>query len=481
MNQNEGTAFVDIARARAPVQPLEAQDARPATQTPSAVCRLLTFRDPALESEYLEREFQGQRKAIIINIVIAGLLLAAFAALDSVLLPAEVLGAFGTARFAVQLPLLALAVVVIARCEAARVQIHVTILMMTVCQLCWPVLLALGGPATLGYLSLALIQTTIGTYFMVGLPVRWSIPIVALVCSLFLGVAVVQGMPPAPTIMYGVGWMTIAIIGGFGAFRAENAMRRQFIATRRSEAEYRERLAAEAELNRWLTRFADVLRHELKNAIVGVDSSLQLVQLSAGAGPVSQYVARGQRSVAFMRKLLDQVANATTLEAALEAQTLEALDLSEMLDGLIADFERDHADWRVEAQLVRQLSVAADPDRLMQMFQKLFDNAVAHGDRAWPLRVTLGAQDGHAVISIANRGDALPEPVDSVFDAFTSSKRERSASMHLGLGLYVARTIITSHRGTISAQRLDNPSGAAFTLRLPLAPPAGEPHDSTQR
>jgi signal transduction histidine kinase len=472
MNQNEGilAAPRELDEAQALRDSAsEQKPMRPAHQR-AAMYRWMAFADPRLEQEYLDGELSSQRKSIIVNIALASLLIAAFSALDSVLLPERVLDSFRVTRYAIQLPLLVLAIVITARAARARPQIIVTIVMMSICQLCWPLLLAFGGEATLAYLSLALMQTMIGTYFMVGLPVRWSIPIVGTAASSFLLTGIIVALPTATIIMYAGGYMTIAVIGGFGAYRVEDASRRRFIAMRRSEMEYRERLVAEAELNRWLAKFADFLRHELKNTIAGVRSSFELVQRSSTSPQVIEYVTRGQRSVAFMQTLLAQVANATSLESALAAQSFERVDLSSLMRELLDDFGTDHTDWRVEERLADGIYITANPDSLVQLFDKLLHNAVAHGDRAWPLQVMLQADGSDAVISLANRGAPLPQPTESVFEPFISGKRERAPTAHLGLGLFVAKTIVTSHRGRIEAASLQDPPGAAFTLRLPLYP-----------
>jgi signal transduction histidine kinase len=428
----------------------------------------LEFRSATLEATYLEREYLEHLRAIVINVVIAMTLLGCFVFLDSLLLPAEVITSFRIVRFGVQLPLVLVTLVVLVTARSTMLRIGCTALMMAVCQLCWPVLLVIGGEATLGYLSLALMQTLIGTYFMVGLPVRWSIPIACGVCITFLVASAALQLPFAPATMYGVGCATIAIIGAFGAYRVEDATRRQFIATRRSEAEYSERLAAQSELTRWLATVADFLRHELKGAMAGVSTSLDLARRANADAHVGEYLERGQRSVGYMQRLLSQVANATSLEAALKLQDLEAVNLSELLSAYLEDFRRDHDGWQVEQQVSAGLRVKGNVDSLVQMLDKLFDNALAHGDRRYPLRITLAAGDGNALLTIADRGDALPADLCSIFEPFVSTKRDRSQSLHLGLGLYVVRIIATEHRGNVTVERLQSPPGAAFTISLPL-------------
>ena len=69
--------------------------------------------------------------------------------------------------------------------------------------------------------------------------------------------------------------------------------------------------------------------------------------------------------------------------------------------------------------------------------------------------------------------DDLPQ----LFQPYTRLGKKQSAG--LGLGLYLAREIVTAHGGTIEAESSPG-EGTTFTVRLPLGKPKAEPRGSAR-
>jgi signal transduction histidine kinase len=92
-------------------------------------------------------------------------------------------------------------------------------------------------------------------------------------------------------------------------------------------------------------------------------------------------------------------------------------------------------------------------------------------DRALVLRVKT-ERDGRdaIVVSVEDSGPGIdPEKVDSIFDAFVTTKPQG-----MGLGLAICRMIISRHQGQLSALG-DNKSGALFQFTLPIKSAVGSP------
>jgi sigma-B regulation protein RsbU (phosphoserine phosphatase) len=114
------------------------------------------------------------------------------------------------------------------------------------------------------------------------------------------------------------------------------------------------------------------------------------------------------------------------------------------------------------------LHVRGNADSLLQMLDKLLNNALEHSGPGDLLRVSLAASNGRALLTVLNHGHPLPEDTASLFRPFVSaSPTPREGS--LGLGLYVAQTIARHHGGTVRAEAAPDRPGAAFTVDLPLS------------
>ncbi|MBV9580194.1 MAG: HAMP domain-containing histidine kinase [Chloroflexi bacterium] len=123
-------------------------------------------------------------------------------------------------------------------------------------------------------------------------------------------------------------------------------------------------------------------------------------------------------------------------------------------------------------QVAHGVRVSADPDRLMQLFVILLENAVRYsppGGHVW-LRAAL--QDRHAragvEVEVADAGPGIP--VDErvrIFERFYRVRSTESMTEGVGLGLAVARWLASEHEAEISLS--DNtPVGSIFGVWLPL-------------
>lgn len=84
------------------------------------------------------------------------------------------------------------------------------------------------------------------------------------------------------------------------------------------------------------------------------------------------------------------------------------------------------------------------------------------------MRVILGKEKGHAILSVINDGEEIPpEQQKHLFERFYRTDEARSGEDgHYGLGLAIARAIVTAHKGTIAV--CCHHGKVEFTAKLPL-------------
>lgn len=113
------------------------------------------------------------------------------------------------------------------------------------------------------------------------------------------------------------------------------------------------------------------------------------------------------------------------------------------------------------------LTVYGDPVKLARVFNNILKNAVAY---SYPnTEIVISAEDtGDAVIiTFQNSGDTIPlDKLSTIFEKFYRLDEARmSDTGGAGLGLSIAKEIITLHGGTIIAQSKENT--ILFTVSLP--------------
>ena len=85
--------------------------------------------------------------------------------------------------------------------------------------------------------------------------------------------------------------------------------------------------------------------------------------------------------------------------------------------------------------------------------------------------VSVNSEGGDAVVRIKDTGIGIPpDKLNTIFDLFTQAHVERQESRAgLGIGLNLARELVSLHKGTIQATSEGAGKGSEFVVRFPLA------------
>jgi len=121
--------------------------------------------------------------------------------------------------------------------------------------------------------------------------------------------------------------------------------------------------------------------------------------------------------------------------------------------------------------------VSADLVRLTQVIANLLTNAAKYtppGGRIW---LVLQRDGDDAVVRVRDNGLGMsPELLGRVFEIFTQGHRGLDRGEGgLGIGLTIARKLMSLHRGTVTASSEGTGLGSEFVVRLPLLHEATTP------
>jgi signal transduction histidine kinase len=129
-------------------------------------------------------------------------------------------------------------------------------------------------------------------------------------------------------------------------------------------------------------------------------------------------------------------------------------------------------DLRVDA-LLDPAETTGDPQLLERMIWNLVDNAVRHNEPGGWIRLRTGTSDAAVYLEIANSGPFIPDDaVPSLFEPFRRMEARTGVRDGVGLGLSIARSVVTAHRATVTA-RSQPAGGLNITVVIPRDPAAG--------
>ena len=122
-------------------------------------------------------------------------------------------------------------------------------------------------------------------------------------------------------------------------------------------------------------------------------------------------------------------------------------------------------------QAVSSGQVLVDPDRLAEALGALLDNALRHTATGGTVTVATTRHDGRCRIAVSDTGEGF-EPAIAVrlFERFYRGDSSRTASgAGSGIGLTIAKAVITAQGGQLLARSEGPGKGAAFEITLPIA------------
>jgi signal transduction histidine kinase len=250
--------------------------------------------------------------------------------------------------------------------------------------------------------------------------------------------------------------------------------------------------------NQAKSEFLANMSHELRTPMHAIIGFVELGSKRAAAAndpKIAQYFQRidesGQRLLGLIDELLDlskmdaghMQLHLTEVDArALIMQTAGQLDSLLTARQLTVDLDCQ----------TDQLTIAADPGRLTQVFCNLLSNAIKFSPAAATIRIEFAAaelprgrraQDAGMqpalAIRVIDQGIGIPESeLECIFDKFVQSSATKTGAGGTGLGLAICRAIVTQHRGTIVAHNNHPGNGASFVVTLPLNCRMGTPRQN---
>lgn len=238
---------------------------------------------------------------------------------------------------------------------------------------------------------------------------------------------------------------------------------------------------------KFIESFASDVSHELKNPLASIRTATDLLAEVEEPEERQRFLSMVQRDIARLERLLSGVREVSRIDATLDTQPTESVDLLPLLEAIVESRELRHADVRLRLEVGKPeedevpIRVNASPDRLVQVVENLVDNAIGFSPDNGEVLLELGqapdAKEPDLVsIRILDQGPGIPpEHLEKIFHRFFSYREKESGARrgklgHTGLGLAIVRAIVEGYGGTVTAaNRDDAPSGAVFEVRLPSA------------
>ncbi len=225
--------------------------------------------------------------------------------------------------------------------------------------------------------------------------------------------------------------------------------------------------ASVIQLNQLKDDLIAVLAHDFKGPLTTIIGFTELLEQHALEGEDADGALRTIRQSATR---LASLANDTLALSRVEQGELNlAADPVNVADIVRETVEELRTERAIEVAVnAEDPVVRGDPARLRQVFENIVGNAIKYSPDGQAVHVAVSETDRTVRVAVQDRGIGVPlEEMKFLFERFTrASNAKRSRIKGTGLGLYLAKTLVERHGGTIQVQS-NLGEGSTFAVVLP--------------
>lgn len=205
--------------------------------------------------------------------------------------------------------------------------------------------------------------------------------------------------------------------------------------------------------------------HEIKTPIAIIQSNTEAMELYNGENKWSKNI---KAQIARLNGLMNDLLFLAKMDESSNKPACEKIVIGEILEKSISGFKASAEQKTVDfsTEIDTSAVIFADKMQIEQLFSIMLDNAVKYVDENGKISIILKKSEKHIQIEFFNTCASLPdvEP-NRLFDRFFRGDKARTQkSGGYGIGLSVAKSIVDSNGGTISAEYINN--GIKFIIKI---------------
>jgi signal transduction histidine kinase len=216
--------------------------------------------------------------------------------------------------------------------------------------------------------------------------------------------------------------------------------------------------------------------HELRTPIFALSGSLELLsEEEMDEASRREFLETMRSQVERLQKLAAVLLDLSRLDAGKSEMTIQPLALAPLAEALRNEFEAaaELSGHRLRSAIESDAVVGGDEQRVLQIGRVLVENALVHTSKGVSVSIGTAESDGYGQLIVEDDGRGIPaEEQERVFERFARLEGEQSSGS--GLGLAIAREWARRMHGDLTLE--SKPGATRFTLSLP-APENGGSQD----
>jgi two-component system sensor histidine kinase KdpD len=171
-----------------------------------------------------------------------------------------------------------------------------------------------------------------------------------------------------------------------------------------------------------------------------------------------------------LNHLVEEASEMAKLEAGELQLQFEPVPVSTLIDAALQHMKKSLGGRHIELRIEKHLpAVRADLSRTKDILVQLIDNAHLYSSKDQPIAISAELTGRFVTFSVADRGPGIDSFEQGlIFDKFYRGRDQRYQIRGTGMGLPIAKAIVSAHGGNISVTSQLG-SGSVFSFTLPVA------------
>lgn len=213
-----------------------------------------------------------------------------------------------------------------------------------------------------------------------------------------------------------------------------------------------------------------IVSHELRTPITSLRGFAELLlKRNYPAEKQREFLTIIHNEAVRLTNLTNDFLDMQRLQSGQMVYHFASVELPVFLGEAIAPFIQAEGKPAIRLEIANDLPpVQADADRLRQVFVNLLSNAIKFSPQGGEITVSARLEGAHVTVRVADQGLGIPrEEIPKLFNKFQRVERHETREIGgTGLGLALAKQIITAHHGTMWVES-ELGKGSTFFFTLP--------------
>ncbi len=238
-------------------------------------------------------------------------------------------------------------------------------------------------------------------------------------------------------------------------------------------------ITALRELEQAKSDFVSTVSHELRTPLTSIKAytaTLRRTDVDFDKPTRREFLRVIEEETDRLTRLVSDILDVSRIESGRLTLKKRALDLSQLVRIIIGRLRSQFPNHEIGLDTPESLGlVDIDPDKIEQVLVNLVDNAAKYSPSGGEIRVALEQRPRRVECRVSDSGVGVPaEHLSHIFEKFHRVDNRATREVYgTGLGLYVSRSIVEAHGGSIWAESVLG-EGSTFSFALPLSARDGE-------